>query len=369
MKTKNFLLNAAAIDNSLDSEKTLVFSFFNNPEDASTVKKKFPLSTVIGCSSSGSILDRNVIDQQTVISVLQLESASFKKIVIPFKDVSESFAIGQRIGVKLNTSDLKGILILADGLNINGSNLSKGISDQLGDSKVVVCGGMAGDGFEFKNTYTLNEEKVSQNQVIAIGFYGPINIFSSYKGGWKNFGPVRKVTKSIDNKLVELDNCPALDIYKEYLGKKSEELPGSALFYPLSITNEEGTTLQCVRTILSVNDTEKTLTFAGNIPNNSYVRLMYSTQQSLLEAAKGAAESINNLIDTEKNVFTMAISCVGRRIVLDEYSPDELASIFSGIPSLKNIIGFYSYGEFSKGLNQVCDLHNQTMTLIAIQEE
>ena len=65
-------------------------------------------------------------------------------------------------------------------------------------------------------------------------------------GGWIPFGPERIVTKSKGNILFELDDKPALDLYKNYLGEKSKDLPSSALLYPLKVkSNDESIVLHC----------------------------------------------------------------------------------------------------------------------------
>jgi hypothetical protein len=54
--------------------------------------------------------------------------------------------------------------------------------------------------------------------------------------------------------------------------------------------------------------------------------------------------------------------------IVFEYVEDELRKVSENFPS-SCISGFYSYGEFSVGQNVNCQLHNQTLTLIGIQEK
>ena len=77
----------------------------------------------------------------------------------------------------------------------------------------------------------------------------------SIHGGWTPFGPERIVTKSQSNILYELDNQPALDLYKKYLGEKAKELPGAALLYPLKLKSVDEKQ-SIVRTILNINEEE-----------------------------------------------------------------------------------------------------------------
>ncbi len=67
-------------------------------------------------------------------------------------------------------------------------------------------------------------------------------------------------------------------------------------------------------------------------------------------------------------VLSIAISCVGRRLILGERTEEELEAVMDGLPKLTKQIGFYSYGEISPYATGHCDLHNQTMTLTTISE-
>jgi hypothetical protein len=68
-------------------------------------------------------------------------------------------------------------------------------------------------------------------------------------------------------------------------------------------------------------------------------------------------------------ILCVAISCVGRRLVLQEKSLEELIAVTEVLPPNTKQIGFYSYGEISPYASGYCDLHNQTMTLTTFREE
>ena len=71
--------------------------------------------------------------------------------------------------------------------------------------------------------------------------------------------------------LQELDGKLALDLYKTYLGPEADALPGSALRFPLFVTSP-GQMNPVVRTILSIDENDRTMTFAGDIPMDSTVQ-------------------------------------------------------------------------------------------------
>ena len=104
--------------------------------------------------------------------------------------------------------------------------------------------------------------------VAGVGFYGPaIRIGHGSAGGWDEFGPRRRITKSRGNVLFEFDGEPALDLYERYLGEEEARgLPGSGLLFPLRIFDPERPDHDIVRTILAVDRQARSMTFAGDVP-------------------------------------------------------------------------------------------------------
>ncbi|MDD2698856.1 MAG: FIST C-terminal domain-containing protein [Arcobacteraceae bacterium] len=269
---------------------------------------------------------------------------------------------------ELTKIDLKSIFVLSDGLNINGSQLTKGFGSSL-LADVVVTGGLAGDDANFSKTWVLVDNKPVSNYITAIGFYGDnFKVAYGSQGGWKKFGIDRMVTDAKNNILYKLDDKPALEVYKKYLGEKSIELPASGLLYPLMI-KEEGSTESKVRTILAVNEDDQSITFAGDIPNGSEVMFMKATFDELIEGASEAGNSLLEFDYENQEAACIAISCVGRKLVLGQKTEDELEAVYSIFGDNVEQIGYYSYGEISPLKDGRCDLHNQTMTLTLFWEK
>jgi hypothetical protein len=211
---------------------------------------------------------------------------------------------------------------------------------------------------------------VKKNKIVAVGFYGK-NILVGYgsKGGWDAFGVDREVTKSSANILYELDGKRALDLYKQYLGTHAENLPASALLFPLEIKQEKESN-SLVRTVLAVNEKEGSMTFAGDIPQGSIVRMMKANFNNLIEGASTAAENASMKMNESKPDLAILISCVGRKLVLKQRAEEELENAVEIFDRKTTVTGFYSYGEIcpTKSFDQNCDLHNQTMTITTFKE-
>ncbi|MBA1432554.1 MAG: hypothetical protein FAF04_02905 [Epsilonproteobacteria bacterium] len=180
--------------------------------------------------------------------LIYFQSATLKDHTCKIISNESSYEDGVGIAQELFDEQLKGIFVLSDGLQTNGSKLTEGISSVL-PSNIVVSGGLAGDKDRFEHTWIIENGKICESVVCAIGFYGEnIHFQAASKGGWDSLGLTRVVTKSKDNVAYEFDGKLALEIYKRYLGDKVKELPASALLFPLGLKDVQSNEEKEIRT-------------------------------------------------------------------------------------------------------------------------
>jgi hypothetical protein len=363
----------------LDSEQTLVIIFAspifkNNFEPINQLVKAYKKSKIIGCSTAGEIFGAKIFDNSLSVSVIKFTNTTIKLTKAKIDKPKDSYSAGETIAKKLQKPELHSIFVLSDGLNVNGSELVKGLNNI--NQEVIITGGLAGDGPNFKNTWVIYDGERLEHHAVAIGFYGENICFGhASKGGWDIFGPERRITRAEGNVLYELDNQPALSLYKEYLGDRASELPSSGLLYPLAIrdpSNKESN--QLVRTILNIDENTQSLIFAGDMPIGYYARLMRANFDRLIVSASEAGEMAKTYYAKEINhqnspVLAIDISCVGRRLLLGERTEEETEATFDILPAKSIQVGFYSYGELSPGGMSNCELHNQTMTITTLNEK
>ena len=373
MQVKQYLLSPTQkteIGVQPDMNLVLVFADRQHLETDvySTIKDSFPQASIVLCSTAGEIMQDEVLDSSISITAINFEKTAIKSSLINISNYANSTEAGRELVYKLKDERLKHILLLADGQLVNGSDLIKGVNEALPQG-VAASGGLAGDGTRFEKTLVGLNENIEVGNIVGVGLYGDdILISHGSKGGWDSFGPDRKITKSKANVLYELDGKSALGLYKKYLGDLAEQLPGSALLFPLSITVDNHDQ-QLVRTILSINEEDQSMTFAGNMPEGAYARLMKANFERLIDASAVAAEHSLSPLHGAKPDFALLVSCVGRKLVLGQRIDEEIDSVRESFGVGTVLAGFYSYGEISPLRTTVgCDLHNQTMTITAFRE-
>ena len=332
------------------------------------IRAMYPDARILLASTSGEILDAEVSDDSIAITGIWFENTAIAtaKTHTAGKDSKHS---GIDLASQFEKEGLKHIFVLSEGSTINGTALVEGMHEVLGN-KITITGGLAGDGAAFSKTTVGLDGTPQEFEVVAVGLYGEaISVGYGSFGGWEAFGAERLVTKAENNVLYELDDKPALELYKLYLGDKAADLPASALLFPLSIIDENG--LPLVRTVLTIDNEKQTMTFAGNIPQGCKVRLMKSNTNKLVEGAGNAAQNSLDVLGVSNTPsLALLVSCVGRKLVLKQRIEEEIEAVKDLLGENAHILGFYSYGELAPtGEDTPCYLHIQTMTITLLTEK
>ena len=335
------------------------------------LRAMFADAYIVGCSTGGQIRNDDVDDDIAAVA-LHFDKTRLALAFEAVPETSSSRACGEAVGRALAADDLAGIFILSDGLNVNGSELVAGISSVVG-RKVSLTGGLAGDSAMFEQTLVGADCAPQSGRVAAVGFYGSaIHIGHGSAGGWDEFGPRRRITRSSGNVLHELDGEPALDLYERYLGEEDARgLPGTALLFPLLIRDPAQPDQDVVRTVLAIDREARSMTFAGDVPEGWVAQLMRGNFDRLAAGAAEAARQARCGLGEhgDREGIAVLVSCIGRRLLMDQRIVDEIEAAGAELGSKLPRVGFYSYGEISPhGLAGACQLHNQTMTVTALIE-
>ncbi len=354
-----------------EPEPQLVLGFgarkiLEDPNRYQELKGFFPSAQIVCCSTAGEILGDRVLEDTFCITSISFDKVRVASAAVKVSGASDSFVAGQSLGEKLASGDLTYVLVLSDGLMVNGSELAKGLADKIPE-RVIVTGGLSGDAEFFSKTVVGLNNPPESHQVAAIGFYGDgLKVAHGSLGGWDPFGPDRLVTKSSGNVLYELDGQSALSLYQDYLGEYADDLPASGLHFPL-LLHGEGETGGVVRTILGIDKEKQSMIFAGDVPEGSYARLMKANFDRLVDGAIGAADRAREMFGESE--LAILISCVGRKLVLQQRIEEEVEAVHEVLGKDTIMTGFYSYGELSPLTpSGSCELHNQTMTITTLFE-
>ncbi|WP_160686687.1 FIST N-terminal domain-containing protein [Clostridium sp. C2-6-12] len=343
--------------------------FICNKKIFDIIKNTYSKSYIVGCTTAGEIYENQVDDDTLTITAINFEKTELKLFSTKIENIEDSYKKGAEIGMMIPRENLKHVFLITEGENINGSKFVEGLAEAL-PKHVKKTGGLAGSKQIFKDTFVIANDYAERNLIAAIAFYGDkIKIGYGCIGGWDTFGIERLVTKSKGNIVYELDRHSILDLYNEYLGEYAKDLPGSGLFFPLEVRSPDNK-YRYVRTVADIDKENRSLRFAGEIPEGYYARLMRANNNDIISGSMEAAEKSLEAMDKESSKLAILISCIGRRVVLKQMVDEEIEAVRSVFGKDVIFTGFYSFGEIAPSItDDVTAFHNQTMTITLIGEE
>ncbi len=363
--------------NGLEEPANLVIIFasskHNQEEIISGANSVSKGAEVVGCSDAGEIIgdDKNNYSQSVVAMAMSLENIKLTTAEATGAK-EDSYTAGKKLAEEIlekNGEKPSLLMILIDGLAENGAAVVRGIQEVLGDN-FPIMGGSAGDDFKFEKTYQYYNGKVVSGSVIGIALTGEVSFGMGVKHGWEPIGLPMTVTKAEGAVLKEVDGKPALSIYEEYFGKRSEELikeplARMAYTYPLGMV-VEGMDELLIRDVVIANEKGE-ITAAAEIPEGSKIRLMIGDRIKAMEAAQIAAKNAMESLKKEPKAAIM-FNCIARNKLLGAECGTEINVVREIIGKDVPIIGFYTYGEVGpfkvKGGKSV--FHNETMNLLLL---
>ena len=330
------------------------------------VRRAYPAARILGCSTAGEICDTRVTDETLVATAVHFEHARIEGALVPIG--SDSGEAGRRLAAALPPEGLRHAFVLADGLAVNGTEFAHGLRAGL-PAPVAVTGGLAGDGGRFQRTTVVMDGERGPGTAAIIGFYGErLTVGHGCVGGWGAFGPERLITRSQGHVLYEVDGQPVLALYKKYLGGHASGLPRTGIMFPLVLRMPDGAQ-GVARAVLDTDEAAQSVTFAGDMPEGAYARLMMASSERLLEGAVDAARAALEGFDACEPDLALLVSCTGRKWVLEKRVEEEVEEVRETLGAHPAIAGFYSYGEIAPLATGVgLELQNQTLVVTTFAE-
>jgi hypothetical protein len=330
---------------------------------------------VIGCTTDGEISTTGFSLNSVV--VLALASNRIRLQTAHVEQISkDSYKAGIALAEKFQGLDTSYIQIFSDGLSGNADEIIQGIKTRLGDN-INIAGGTAGDGAIFKQTFQYHNERVLSDSLVGVAFEGDFHFATGVGCGWFPVGLSKEVTKAVGNVVYELDGQPALEVYKKFLGKHARSLPAVGVEYPLGLIDpqreiNDDSYFLC-RATMGVDHRAGSITFAGDVPQGSLVKMTMGNEADIIGAVEKAVQSALRELQSKNPEVTPKViflySCMARKIVLGSKTGEEVMAIQNIVGSDVPIIGFYTYGEYAPiDKHGFSCFHNETATLTIIGE-
>jgi hypothetical protein len=260
------------------------------------------------------------------------------------------------------------LLLLTDGLAGDQQEIVRGAYGVVG-AGVPLVGGCAGDDLKMKATFQLHGDHVLEGAVVAAAIASDAPLGVGVRHGWRRVGEPMLVTDSADNRVVSLDDRPALDVYLDLLDPPpaarhdAAEFTRFALTHPLGLGRRRGE--DHARFIGEADFDERSLVCIAEVPQGATAWFMEGDDASVLAATDAACYDALAPLGGRTPLGVLAFDCISRRGVLGEEGiqaeVDRVAAHARDAP----VAGFYTYGEIAR-THGVSGFHNQTLVVLAL---
>ncbi|MGA2926779.1 MAG: FIST N-terminal domain-containing protein, partial [Solirubrobacteraceae bacterium] len=319
---------------------------------------------VVGCSTAGEIAGP-VAAGGGVVAVGFGRGLMIRTALGDLADGPLAAGAAAAAGVVELDSPHRVLMLITEGLAGDRLAVLRGAYGVAG-AAVPLVGGCAGDDFAMRQTWQLYDDQVLSGGVIgvAIGSDAPIGVGMGH--GFRRIGEPMVVTRSRTDRVISLDDRPALDVYLDHMGAPAEAyeregfLESVAMRHALGLERAGGEEL---RAVLGGDYQERSLT-AADIPEGSMLWVMAGDPESVVAGTEIACEDALGRLEGRSPIGIVAFDCAGRRIILGESGMrDEMAVIAARAPGVP-LGGFYTYGEIAR-VRGSRGVHSATLVLLA----
>ena len=369
-KTAEEIITALETSNAEGFNPTVAIIFIAADNEREAVCSVFTKKgiQVFGASSGGNFIDEEIESGAIVVLLMEINPAYFI-IKLTNTDQGKKTTIAEQIG---NTGMAKfskpSFLIVSGGITTDGDEIIEGIEKACGKG-TKIFGGLAADSFKMERTYVFNNNEITDNGLIALILdEEKISLGGIAIGGWRPMGIERTITSSKGNVVYSIDNEPALDFISRYAGIKdidSQNSLGMLLSSNFQLQLKRENKHPVMRTPMIANKEDRSIIFAGSLPEGSKVRLCLLPGFEVIEAALKDFLAYKN--EQESADALIMFSCAGRQMSLGPYVSEEII----GVRNLWDapMAGFFCFGEIGRVVNGDHEFHNMTCSLAILKEK
>jgi len=274
----------------------------------------------------------------------------------------------------LKTFSKPAFIISQASLTINSNDIIEGLIEKTG-SEVTIAGGIAGEHLHYRSIVFTNKQISDYGLLALIIDEEKIDVKGEAVSGWKPVGTEKTITKSDGRRIFTIDNQPAFDVVKKYIGDDivddtedythSETSVRINTSYPLQVKRAGFSPLLVATTeynpqdgsVLSTSALKPGTTFRFSLPPD------FEITETVVESSRQIKEK--ELPDSDAMVV---FSCIGRYMMLGPMASLEVEGLAETWG--KPVAGFFSLGEFGKVKGaKKAEFHGTTCSWVALKEK
>ena len=310
------------------------------------INEMYPGIELIGCTTDGELSSVHGITDDSITLMLLYSNKLFFKTGVADGISKETANIIKKAveSVKLKLDqDPKLCITIPSGLTASGDYIIEGLQMSLGEN-FPIFGGTSADQWRMKGTLQFYNNKVFTDAAPFLLIGGPLLFSFGIETGWIPIGKKAVVTRSDNNVVYKIEKDNALEFYKHHLGERIGLDDDNAIAdYPLAVFEDDKESFY-LRSPIIIDREAESLTFVGNVPQDSTIQITHSTRDKIIEAAKKSVNSSMTDYPGSNPTAALCFSCAARKQVLGTRVEEEYDAFKQNFPDLP-VVGFYTYGE------------------------
>lgn len=330
---------------------------------------------IAGCTTAGEFTERGLIHGGVAVFLVASEAQHHATMASGLAQTPDRVAgeLCHDFGAHFQAARSKGLfcsttVALVDGLSGAGERFVESIVDNTMALHQVV-GGAAGDEGKFKATQVGRAGEAASDAATTLHVFSNAPWGIGIGHGLGSTTARMRVTRAAGNVVYEIEGRPAFDVYLDHARERGVKLEPKAAGEYL-INNElgilAGGNVSRARAPLSVGK-DGSLTCAAEVPMGSFVCILDSKPDAMVEAASAAAQEAVANLQGRKPAGVLLFDCICRGFILKDQFQREIDAVRTaagGVP----VAGFLTYGEIASYSGRVESWHNATAVALAIPE-
>ena len=351
----------------------------NFAQMSAAAKEACPNAEIVGCTGSGVIGREGVSEAMRAMAVMAVTGNEVAVSVANGLNGENSKNLGEQVAgeIKAKQDGINMAYILTAGLDLSGDRIIDGI-ESVFDTELPIFGATAADNGKGARTFQFHNDQVLEEGLILVGFADPsLEVLSAvHHGSIPVEGATFEVTKSQDNRVIELDGKPAWPTLLERLGLDAMETdpPDVLPITGLGVTLDEGDqevydNPQILRVPLNVSDDRQTFCMPTSVPEGTRYQLMARDEQYIFDGVEKMMDRMMDDLDGKRPVAVFHADCMARgRLMFNKVLKDEIIAKMQYPLCGEDVVpwlGIYGFSEYCRfaGKNR---FHSYTTSLFPI---
>jgi hypothetical protein len=331
---------------------------------------------ILGATSSGEFINGYQSEGEIAILLLDIDRNDFNILFEDIGEMSLEDATARMVQDAFRKFESPAFILIttllaSDGRLLDGEGMVKFI-EKLAGPDITMFGGMAGDDITFTGTWIFTNGRSTDYGMAALVLdEAKIELHGLALSGWQPMGIPRTATRTEGNLIFSIDNRPALEMYLHYLGHTESSRDGQIKFfetvgnyYPFQIERENREPKMC--NPIGYDKEKQALICESDVPQGSRLRFSTPPDFDIMDTIISKANELKNELHAEADAL-LIFSCAGRLSALGPLAHEENEGLYKAWNA--PMAGFFTYGEFGKGLNGKHEFHSTTCSWVALKEK